>query len=92
MTIADDSEKDFRIVNKNGKTTKVLDAEVVSRAKLRIEVRKAHLKAYRPERWGEQSTLNVNNSGDKLDQMSIADLEKKIADLDEKDRIVKRSA
>ena len=49
VTISDECENDFRTVKKGGKDTRVFDAEVVSRAKLRIDVRKAHLaRAYRP--------------------------------------------
>jgi hypothetical protein len=90
VTIADDSENDFKLVKKGGKQVKVLDAEVISRAKLRVDVRKAHLKAYRPERWGEQSTLNVNNY-DALDpaNMSQEELEKVLQDLEEKNESVK---
>jgi hypothetical protein len=90
VTIADESEHDFKLVKKGGKQIKVLDAEVISRAKLRIDARKAHLKAYRPERWGEQSTLNVNNY-DALDpaNMSQEELEKVLQDLEEKNESVK---
>jgi hypothetical protein len=87
-TIADESENDYKIVTKNGKVSKVLDAEVISRAKLRVEVRRAHLKAYRPEKWGEQSTL-ITKSVDDISEMTPDELEKKIADLEIKDRIVK---
>ena len=89
VTIADDSERDFKIVTKHGKQVKVLDADVIARAKLRVDVRKAHLKAYRPERWGEQSTLNVNNTSDPVADMPLDELEKKIAELENKDRVVK---
>ena len=58
---------------------------MISRAKLRVEVRKAHLKAYRPERWAEQSTLNVNNNGDDPANMSMEELEKKLAELETKE-------
>jgi hypothetical protein len=63
---------------------------VISRAKLRVDVRKAHLKAYRPERWGEQSTLNVNNyDAMDPDNMSQEELEKKIEELERKESVVK---
>jgi hypothetical protein len=88
VTIADDSERDFKIVTKHAKQVKVLDADVISRAKLRVEVRKAHLKAYRPERWGEQSTLNVNNTSEDISDIPLDELEKKIAQLEHKDRVV----
>jgi hypothetical protein len=90
VTIADESERDIRTITKGNKTTKVLDAEVISRAKLRVDVRKAHLRAYRPERWAEQSTLNVNqNGGNDIDNMSLEELEKTIGDIETKTRIVK---
>jgi hypothetical protein len=88
-TIADDSEKDFKVVTKPGKQVKVLDADVVTRAKLRIEVRRAHLRAFRPERWSEQSTLNVHNTGDDISDMPLDELEKKLADLEHKSNVVK---
>jgi hypothetical protein len=62
----------------------------ISRAKLRVDVRKAHLKAYRPERWGEQSTLNVNNyDAMDPDNMTQEELEKKIAELEMKESVIK---
>jgi hypothetical protein len=36
-----------------------VDPDVIARAKLRVDSRHKYLKAYKPERWGEQSTLNV---------------------------------
>jgi hypothetical protein len=90
VTIADESENDFRFVKKAGKQVKVLDAEVISRAKLRVDVRKAHLKAYRPERWGEQSTLNVNNyDAMDLDNMTQEEMDKKIEELESKEAVVR---
>ena len=90
VTIADELERDFKLVKKAGKQVRVLDVEVISRAKLRVDVRKAHLKAYRPERWGEQSTLNVNNY-DASDpaNMSTEELEKKLNDLEEKGSVIR---
>jgi hypothetical protein len=90
LIIADDSKQDIKTITKGSKTTKVLDGEVISRAKLRVDVRKAHLKAYRPERWGEQSTLNVNNY-DAMDpnNMSQEDVEKALADLEDKESAAK---
>jgi hypothetical protein len=90
VTIADESENDFKFVKKSGKQVKVLDAEVISRAKLRVDVRKAHLKAYRPERWAENSTLNVNNyDATNPDNMSDEELEKVIAELETKNSVVR---
>jgi hypothetical protein len=88
VTIADDGSSDFRMVTKGGKTTKVLDGEVISRAKLRVDVRKAHLKAYRPLLWGEASTL-YTKSIDEIDSMSPEEIEKKLAELETKQSAVK---
>jgi hypothetical protein len=88
ISIADESEDDFKIVKKGNKTTKVLDGEVVSRAKLRIDVRKAHLKAYRPNKWGDTSTI-IAKSGDDADNMSIDELEERISKLGEKNDVVR---
>ena len=72
---------------------KVLDGEAIARAKLRVEVRFRHLKAGRPEKWGDTTTLNVN-SKDPLDTSSLStdELEKRLAELDLRDRIVGRAA
>jgi hypothetical protein len=91
VTIADDGLNDIKTITKGNKVTKVLDGEVISRAKLRVDVRKAHLKAYRPERWGEQSTLNVNNN-DGIGDMSVDELEKKLAELDDKEGTLRESS
>jgi hypothetical protein len=90
VTISDDSKQDFKIVVKNGKERRVYDSEVIARAKLRVDVRFRHLKAYRPARWGEQSTLNLK-SEDNCDpsNMSEEELERSIADLETKSRTVK---
>ena len=59
------------------------------RAKLRVEVRLKHLKAYKPSIWGEQSTLNVKNADQAdIENMSAEELAKKIAELEHKDRVV----
>jgi hypothetical protein len=62
ILIADDMRHDFRTVIKNGQEKRVPDPEMVARAKLRIEVRFRHLKAGRPAKWGDVSTLNVKNA------------------------------
>jgi hypothetical protein len=84
IVIADSSENDFKLVTKGGKKTKVFDAEVVSRAKLRCDVRRATLRSYRPERWSEQTTLNVNNTDNTIAEMTTEELETKLAELEEK--------
>ena len=89
IKIADDASRDFRDVVRRGRPTRVLDGDAIARAKLRVEVRLKHLKAYKPSIWGEQSTLNVKQSDPvDLDQMTTEDLAAKIAELEHKDRVV----
>jgi len=88
LYIADDMKNDFKTIVKNGKEQRVVDQEVIMRAKLRIEVRFRHLKAGNPQKWGETSTL-ITKGGNELDNMSNDELEKKIAELEHKDRVVK---
>ena len=88
IKIADDASRDFKEVLRNGRTVRVPDGEAIARATLRVEVRFRHLKALKPSIWGETSTL-ITKSVDDVDNLSMEELEQKIADLDEKDRIVK---
>ena len=53
IKIADDMRDDFKTIIKNGQEKRVPNPEMVARAKLRIEVRFRHLRAGRPQRWGE---------------------------------------
>ena len=88
IKIADDASRDFRDVQRNGRTQRVLDGDAIARAKLRVEVRFRHLKAGNPGKWGDQSTL-ITKSGDELDHMPAEELERKLAELELKDAIVK---
>jgi len=90
LKIADDMKHDFKTIVKNGKERRVHDPDVIARAKLRIEVRFKHLKAMRPQKWGEQSTINVKNE-DEFDpaNMTAEELEKQIAAIEHKNRIVR---
>ena len=90
--ISDDMQNDFKTITiiKIGKERRVVDPDVITRAKLRVESRYKYLKAYKPERWSEQSTLTVRNTEQNdIDNMSVDELEKKIAELETKDHIVK---
>ena len=89
LEIADDMRKDFKEIEKNGKVRRVVDPEVIIRAKLRIEVRFRHLKAGRPQKWGDAQTISVKTESENLDDMSLDDLEKKITDMEIKDSIVR---
>jgi hypothetical protein len=90
ITIPDAAGKDFEEVKLKGVIRKVLDPTKITSAKLRVEVRRAHLKAYRPEKWGDQSTIITKNIDD-VSEMSADELEKRIADLEDKDTVVKES-
>jgi hypothetical protein len=93
IQIADDMKNDFRTVIKNGREKRVADPDMVARARLRIEVRFKHLKAGRPQKWGDISTLNLK-SADEFDtsSMSAEELEKQIADIENKSRLSARAA
>jgi hypothetical protein len=89
IKIADDAARDFRDVVRNGRTQRVLDGDAIARAKLRVEVRFRHLKAFKPSLWGEQSTLNVKQSDSAdIENMTSEELARKISELETKDRIV----
>jgi hypothetical protein len=82
--------RDFKEITRNGKKVKVVDAEVIARAKLRVDVRFRHLKAGKPSKWGDTSTLiTKSDTGDDPSALSIEELERRLQDLDIKDRIVK---
>jgi hypothetical protein len=89
ISIADDAANDMKTITKSGKSIKVQDAEVIARAKLRVEVRFRHLKAGRPTKWGDSTTLITKTEEDSIADMSLPELEKKIADLELKSSVVK---
>ena len=89
IEISDSMQNDFKTIVKNGKERRVVDPEVIARAKLRVDSRHKYLKAYKPERWGEQSTLTVNNNSDPVADMPLSELEAKIAELEYKSNVVK---
>jgi hypothetical protein len=90
IQIADDAANDLRTIIKNGKEIKQIDAEVIARAKLRVDVRFRHLKAGRPNKWGDTSTLITKNEDEAaIDAMSTEEMEKKIAELELKDNVIK---
>jgi hypothetical protein len=60
---------------------------MVARARLRIEVRFKHLKAGKPQKWGDVSTLNVKSQEEfDTSNLSADELEKQIADIERKSR------
>ena len=89
VTIPDEAAKDFdEVVQKDGTTREILDPTKITSAKLRVEVRFRHLKACKPQKWGEQSTI-ITKNGDELADMTTEELEAKLAELDTKERVVK---
>jgi hypothetical protein len=91
IKIADDMANDWKdLILRNGETKRVIDSEVIARAKLRVEVRFKHLKAGRPSKWGESTTL-ITKQDNEMDptSLSMEELEKKIADIDNKTKIVR---
>jgi hypothetical protein len=89
VTIPDEAAKDFEeITQRDGSTRGILDPTKISAAKLRTEVRFCHLRACKPQKLGEQSTIITKNSDDCAD-MTLEELELKIGELAKKDDIVK---
>jgi hypothetical protein len=91
IQIADDMDRDYKDVPAaRGATKRVMDAEVISRAKLRVDVRFKHLKAGKPQKWGETSTLITKNEDEfNPENFSADELEKQIADIENKARIAR---
>jgi hypothetical protein len=90
IKIADDAANDFKEVLRNGIKVRVLDGEAIARAKLRVEVRFRHLKAGRPQKWGDISTLNPKTEDPfNAKDMSMDELEAKISDIERKSNIVR---
>jgi hypothetical protein len=92
VQIPDEAARDIQEVKKGNTLTRVLDPARITAAKLRVEVRRLHLKAGRPEKWGETSTL-ITKSADLDDpaNMSTEELERRIAEIVEKDRAMKET-
>jgi hypothetical protein len=84
---------DIKTVVKNGKEKRVAAPDMVARAKLRIEVRFKHLKAGKPSKWGDVSTL-ITKSDDpnSVANLSAEELEKRLADLDGKNSVFRSAA
>jgi len=82
ILIADDTKQDWKIVTKGRQEKKVFDAENVSRAKLRIDVRFRHLKAGRPGKWGDSQTIISKTDEYNESTLSDAELEQKLADIE----------
>lgn len=59
VAIADDSRNDYveRMDKKTGELMRVLDQEAITRSRLRMDVRFKHLKAGRPDKWGDSPDM-----------------------------------
>jgi hypothetical protein len=83
--------KDYKdIIQRNGSVKKQVDPEVIARAKLRVDVRFRHLKAGKPTKWGDSTTI-ISKSDDEFDPANFTpdELERQIADIENKSKIVK---
>jgi Bacteriophage Sf6, terminase small subunit-like len=89
IQIADDASRDFKEVTRNGRPQRVPDGEAIARAKLRVEVRFRHLKAGRPAKWGDSTTIVTKSEGEDYESMSTEELEKRIAAFEHKNRVVR---
>jgi hypothetical protein len=90
VELADSASRHFEEVKIKGVTKRVRDPVVIQGAKLSIEVRRLHLIAGKPQKWGSSTTL-ITKSDDGFDpaNLSADELEKQIAEFERKSRIVK---
>jgi hypothetical protein len=90
IQIPDEAARDLDVITDKKGTRRVQDPAKVTMAKLRVEVRRLHLKAGRPQKWGDTSTL-ITKSEDPFDpsNLSAEELERRIAELERKDATVK---
>jgi hypothetical protein len=88
VEIADSAARDFDEVKSKGSVRRVLDPGRNQAAKLKIEVRRLHLKAGKPQKWGDSATI-ITKSDDAFDPagMNAEELERQIADIEYKSRV-----
>jgi hypothetical protein len=88
VEIADSAARDFDEVKSKGSVRRVLDPGKNQAAKMRIEVRRLHLKAGKPQKWGDSATI-ITKSDDTFDPagMSAETLESEIAAIEYKSRV-----
>lgn len=91
VRIADGAALDLETLSDKKGTRRILDPAKVTAARQRIEVRFRHLKAGKPQKWGEVSTL-ITKTDDPNDPSKYddAELEKRIADIEAKDAFIAR--
>jgi hypothetical protein len=90
IQIPDEAARDFDVVKVKGTEKRVLDPARITSAKLRVEVRRLHLIAGRPNKWGSSTTL-ITKSEDGFDpaNLSADELENQIAEFEKKSRITR---
>jgi hypothetical protein len=88
VEIADSAARDFDEVKSKGSVRRIIDPGKLTAAKLRVEVRRLHLIAGKPQKWGSSTTL-ITKSDDAFDpaSMSAEELESQIAQIEHKSRI-----
>ena len=93
IQFADSIPKEPQRATPSSRTEKVQFVDPVQTAKLQIEVRMRHLKAGRPSKWGDQSTLMVKQE-DPFDcaALSSEEIERRIADIERKEAIMRPRA
>jgi hypothetical protein len=89
IQIPDEASRDFDVVKSKGSERRVLDPGKLQAAKLRVEVRRMHLKALRPQRWADVSTLITKSDDFDTSGMSAEELERQIADIEHKSRVTR---
>jgi hypothetical protein len=92
IQIPDEAARDVQIVRKGNSDQRIIDPGRITAAKLRVEVRRLHLKAGNPAKWSETSTLVTKSADDDLSNMSAEELERRIAELEQKNASVRRVA
>jgi hypothetical protein len=61
MEIADDSSKDYKLIERGGQTFWIVDLEVIQRARLRTDARKWMLAKMAPKKYGNR--IQIEHSG-----------------------------
>jgi hypothetical protein len=92
VSIADSAARDYIEVKSKGQTRRVLDPARNQIAKLQIDVRRLHLVAGRPAKWGSVQTLITKSADDDISNLSPEDLERQILEIQAKSSRASRAA
>jgi hypothetical protein len=85
VKISDNMNRD--VITLNGR--EVINSAAVARDKVRIEVRMKHLKAGKPNIWGDMQTIVNKTDDNDVSNLSDAELEKRMRDIEVKSRIMR---